>query len=94
MDRYLVTQRIGDGSYGEVLLATNRQTQEKVWSLEADIIVRESAHKFGQETRGFDCKGDFSIRAVLMLETRGFIYCKGDFSIGAVLMLHVHCILT
>jgi serine/threonine protein kinase len=30
MDRYVIIKRIGDGTYGEVILATNKQTGEKV----------------------------------------------------------------
>jgi len=30
MDRYTVLKRVGDGTYGEVILATNKQTGEKV----------------------------------------------------------------
>ena len=30
MDRYVVLKRVGDGTYGEVILATNKQTGEKV----------------------------------------------------------------
>jgi serine/threonine protein kinase len=30
MDRYVIQKRIGDGTYGEVILATNKQSGEKV----------------------------------------------------------------
>lgn len=30
MDRYIVLKRVGDGTYGEVILATNKQTGEKM----------------------------------------------------------------
>jgi serine/threonine protein kinase len=30
MDRYVVLKRVGDGTYGEVILATNKQTGEKM----------------------------------------------------------------
>jgi len=30
MDRYMIMKRVGDGTYGEVILATNKQTGEKM----------------------------------------------------------------
>jgi serine/threonine protein kinase len=30
MDRYVVLKRVGDGTYGEVILATNKQSGEKL----------------------------------------------------------------